>query len=258
MQLEGKFTHITARDRISYAMASTTRLRRGWSFKDGCRISHSIECDPSHATRNEEHRREEREEWRMSARDLRVGHSCLLVALHPLAGPGIEAWDNDWRLPHRQSTLSFLIGLARRIMSKVPNPRFKDCQVGSTPSAGGWRGYVVVLSWAMRLCGDGCGTSDERLLSSICWRVDGQVGVTWQSHPGTKNSLFCCSHEKWDWRVAGIVEAGISCASLLFGTESNKATPLTINSMGRSLRVRGRVRGLPCRSNKAYSIVREQ
>ena len=73
----------------------------------------------------------------MSARDLRVGHSCLLVALHPLARPGIEAWDNEGcrqRYAHRQNTLSLIIGLARRIMSK---PRFKDCQLGSIPSAGG-------------------------------------------------------------------------------------------------------------------------
>lgn len=170
---------------------------------------------------NEKWRTQKRGEGRISARDLRVGHSWLLVALHPLPRPGIEAWDNKGcrkRYAHRQITLR-LIGLTRRIMSK---PRFKGCQVGSTPSAGGWRGYLVMLSWAMRLFGDGCGTSDERFLSSLCWRVDGQVGVTWQTHPGTRTA---CSHEKRDWRVGGIIEARISCASLLFGTESNKATP---------------------------------
>lgn len=69
-------------------MASTSRLRKGWSFKNGCRVSHSIECDPSHATRNEEHRREEREE---GVPEIRV--SATAACLSPcilLLGPGLK------------------------------------------------------------------------------------------------------------------------------------------------------------------------
>ena len=99
-----------------------------------------------------EERRGKNEEW-VPEICVSATAACLSPCIDPLAGPGIEAWDNDWRLPHRQkSTLSFWIGLARRIMSKpkiqgLPGRIHPQCRWMTWICGGAELGDETVWRW---------------------------------------------------------------------------------------------------------------